>query len=363
MPALPPLAVDVREACRERRTGKGQWTLGFTAELMHRGMPLTLLADDGPLPANWEAYAERLTRLPGDGFTWHPRARGWLRRHSEMLYVSPTSYIVPAFPGPPVACMPVVHDLIAFRGEPHQRRAVAIERITLPRALQKARHVLAASDSTRRDLLARFSFLRHEDVTAVYAGPHAPSPAPNVSDGRTILCIATLCPRKNQLRLIQAYASLPESLRARWRLLLAGGRGWSDESIVRAAVSTPGVGWEKYVSDEEYEELLRTCAMFALPSLYEGFGMQILDALQRGIPVLTSDRGSLREVAGEAACIVDPESVDSIASGLRSILADPAYADELRAKGPAAAQRYSWAHTVDLFLGAAERAMSPSSML
>src|SRR5437764_28180 len=115
MSALPPLVIDVREACRERRTGKGQWTLGFATELLCRGVPLTLLADDGPLPKSWEAHAERLTRLPGDGFAWHLRARGWLRRHTEMLYVSPTSYIVPAFSGPPIACMPLVHDLIAFR--------------------------------------------------------------------------------------------------------------------------------------------------------------------------------------------------------------------------------------------------------
>ncbi len=113
--------------------------------------------------------------------------------------------------------------------------------------------------------------------------------------------------------------------------------------------------WQPYVPDEIYEQLLHTCTLFALPSLYEGFGMQILDALQRGIPVLTTNRGSLAEVAGAAACIVDPESVPSIAAGIEKILRNRDYRNELRRAGPEAAQRYSWARTADLFLSVTER--------
>jgi len=172
----------------------------------------------------------------------------------------------------------------------------------------------------------------------------------NHPDGKTILCVATLCPRKNQLRLIEAFKLLPEKLRSTSRLILAGGRGWFDQPIVDAAASTENVQWLDYVSDEEYERLLSTCTVFAYPSLKEGFGIPALDALQRGVPVLTSDRSSLPEVAGSAALYVDPESVESIAQCLEILLTNDMMRGMLAEAGPVQATKFSWKRTVDLFL-------------
>src|SRR5205807_2223517 len=103
----------------------------------------------------------------------------------------PTSLIVPALAGPRMACLPIIHDLIAFRGEPHDRKAMLTERLLMARALRKARHICAISDSTKQDLLNRFAFLSPTNVTAIYAGPHRQNPPHHVSDGKTILCVAT----------------------------------------------------------------------------------------------------------------------------------------------------------------------------
>lgn len=271
------------------------------------------------------------------------------------MFLSPTSTIVPSILPSSVACIPVVHDLIAFRREPHDRKARILEWLTLRRALRRALHVCAVSESTKRDLLGRYPFLQEQDVSVIYAGPFEIDPPGNSAEEKTIFCPATLCPRKNQLRLIQAYALLPGALRAQYTLLLTGGRGWHDHAIVDLARRTKGVVWEGYVSPERYITLLSTCTVLALPSLYEGFGMQILDALQRGVPVLTSDRGSLPEVTGACAVLVDPQSVESIADGLRRILTDTELRKNLRASGPKQAASFSWKRSTDLFLDALKR--------
>ncbi len=346
------IAIDVREACMPRPTGKGQWTRGLVTQLLNLGERLTLLSDC-ELPVDWQGSEIQSPVIKGKGFLWHLRAASFLRRSSDIrFYLSTTSYIVPSLLGRAFPCVPVVHDLIAFRREPHDCKATFIECLTLRRTVRHARHVLTVSESTKRDLLERYKWLPPERVTSVFGGPLKQDPTFNESDGRTILCVATLCPRKNQLRLIKAFMSLPPDVRDGYMLILAGARGWGDGKILQLAQKLGPVRWLQYVSDSEYEKLISRCTVFALPSLYEGFGMQILDAMQRGAPVLTSDRGSLKELAGEAACIVDPESIESIAAGLRRLLTDPAYCIQCRVKGSDIASRYSWRRTADLMLNA-----------
>lgn len=347
------IAIDVRAALVPHPTGKGQWVRGFVTELLSHSVPLLLLSDT-PISSAWRRpHVESLVRSPG--LLWHfSMARALRKRRAEILFFAPTSFIVPFLVGECVRTIPLVHDLIAFRGEPHDRKAQFIERLTLGRALRNAEHICVISEATKRDLLARFPFLKQDAISVLFAGPFMFSPPPNHPDGRTILTVGTLCPRKNQLRLIRAFALLPEEMRARTSLVLAGGRGWHDDEIVQSAAKTPGVEWRGYVSDDDYARLLDTCTVFAFPSLYEGFGMPVLDALQRGIPVLTSRRGSLPEVAGDVAHYVDPEDEKSMAQGLETLLRDEALRSRLRTGGPGQAQKFTWRKTVDLFLSAVQ---------
>lgn len=340
------IVFDAREAFSDRKSGKGQWASGLIGELSRREIRLTLLGDvrSPAIPG--------LVRLPA-GIRWHFAALRYLRNAEGVdCYVSPSSFIVPALLPGATRSVLVVHDLIAFRGEPHDRKATILEKLFLARAMRKASAVCTLSESTKQDLVKRFPQTPMHSIHVVYAGPALENPPVRQSDGQTILCVATLCPRKNQLRLIRAYAALPPDLRERSRLVLAGGRGWQDSEILRMAANTKGVEWIGYVSDADYQQLLSTCEIFALPSLYEGFGMQILDALQRGIPVLTSERGSLKEVAGSAAAFVDPESERSIGAGLAALLEEEELRTSLEKSGPVQARQFTWKRTADLFLEA-----------
>lgn len=351
------LLIDAREALLSRPAGKGRWTRAFLRELTKRsGSECTLLVRD--LTACARMFPQsRAEVINGRGISWHFRAARRAKELRPDFYVSPTSYIVPWILGRQIATAVVVHDLIAFRKEPHDFRATFIERSCLPRVTRTAAKLFTASEATKRDLCSHFPMLPEAHVSPLFAASNV-DPLPRVPDGRTILCVATLCPRKNQKRLIQAFAALPDDLRARSSLVLAGGRGWHDEEIVRLAQQTAGVEWIGYVDDARYRELLRTCQIAALPSLYEGFGMQVLEALACAVPVLTSDRGSLREVAGSAAHIVDPESVSSISEGLRQLLTDAELRDQLAQAGPRRAAQFTWKRTVDLFLEGLQQSLA-----
>ena len=346
------IAIDVREACRGKRTGKGQWTYGFVSELLQRGAIDVVLLTDQELPRRWQAYSSKMLKFP-HGFPWHLKAAKALKEiHNLDCYLSPTSYIVPSIVGKKMRVVPVIHDLIAFMHEPHDKKATLIERCLLRRTLKCAAHVCTVSENTKKDILKRYSFLTSQKVTPIFAGPMHEDEVLNNPDSKTILCAGTLSPRKNQLRLIQAYQKLPHALKYQYRLLLVGDRGWKDAKIIQAVRETEGVEWRGHVSDDEYEALMRSCAVLALPSLYEGFGLQLLDALKRGVPILTSKRGSIPEVVGDCAVFVNPEDTADIAHGLRRILTDEALRERLKTHGPEYAEQYSWQHSVDLFLQA-----------
>ena len=345
------IAIDVREACKEQRTGKGQWVFGFVSELLTRNHSLILL-NNAPLPKQWQENEQCRTKYLNPGWKWHLSAARYLQEQRKEIdvYISPTSYIAPSLLGSSIPCVPVVHDLIAFQREPHNAKAKWIERILLGRTIRCAHRVCTVSNATKLDLHKQYPSFPPSKAATVYAGPFTTEKQENVPDDHTILCIATLCPRKNQKRLIEAYAHLPQVLRLRYKLVLVGGRGWHDSDIVQLANKTTGVEYKGYCSQEECEELLKTCTVFAYPSLYEGFGMPILDAMKLGIPVVTSNRGSLKEVAGDAALTVDPTDTISIMKGLEEILTNTDLQNNLRAKGKKQADTFSWKKTVDLFL-------------
>lgn len=335
------IAMDTREAGNIHPTGKGIFAANILKELKHRGIPMEEYGGSG-------------------GFLWHLQCVGAIRKSKPDLYLSPTSFIVPWLLGRRTKTAVVIHDLIAFDNEPHDQKATMIERALLPRVLKTSRFILCVSKATKKDLLHRFPKTDASKITVIYEGPTMAKPitsnqqpsrrSSNQIDTPYILSIGTLCPRKNQLRLIEAFNMLPNSLRLRTRLILAGGRGWQDEEIVELAKKSQNVEWRGYVSDDELTELLAGAAALAYPSLKEGFGLPILDAMALGVPVLTSNFGSMKEVAGDAALFIDPFSVESIAKGLQRLVLDADLRDALITKGKERAKLFSWEKTVDLMI-------------
>jgi glycosyltransferase involved in cell wall biosynthesis len=161
-----------------------------------------------------------------------------------------------------------------------------------------------------------------------------------------ILSVGAIQRRKNTTRLVEAF----EQLDSGWKLVLAGSCGFeSQETLERIArsprkhdIQVPG-----YVTAPELEKLYRRAAIFAFPSLDEGFGMPILDAMARGVPVLSSNVSAMPEVAGDAGLLVDPRDVASIADGLRRLTADSALRDTLVRAGIARAKDFTWETAVE----------------
>jgi glycosyltransferase involved in cell wall biosynthesis len=167
-----------------------------------------------------------------------------------------------------------------------------------------------------------------------------------------VLCPATLEPRKNQVRLIRAYRQVaPDVPHA---LVLAGPDGWSVDEV-KSEIARPGPGTivrTGPLQAEDLDAVYRGADAVAYPSLYEGFGLPVIEAMQRGVPVLGSTTPAVAETAGDAAVLVEPDDVASIAEGLARVLTDASLRDDLIAKGRARASDVSWSATARATLDA-----------
>ncbi len=216
----------------------------------------------------------------------------------------------------------------------------------------------ARTAAERSDLIiavSRFTAGQVQDLLKVEAArirvvPHgatpATAPAQPATRDRMILFVGALQRRKNIVRLVEAF----EETAPGWKLVLAGSLGFGAEEILariqrsprKADIRTPG-----YVPGITLEELFQRASVFAFPSLDEGFGMPVLDAMARGVPVLTSNASALREVSGGAALLVDPSDVASIAAGLRRLTGDQTLRDELIRKGLERSKEFNWEKAVE----------------
>ena len=261
----------------------------------------------------------------------------------------------------------LVYDLVTFHPEYRpQRRARIIERATLPFAVREADAIAAISEATAADLRARFPAASGKtEVTPLAAADRFATDPGDVGAvlerhglaAPYVLAVGTLEPRKNLPRLIEAFAVLPPELRDRHELVLVGAAGWeTDETLAAIAGHRHLVRQLGHVPDADLPALYRGASLFAYPSLYEGFGLPVLEAMAAGAPVLTSDVSSLPEVGGDAVLYCDPRDVASIRDGLVAGLTDRARVEALAARGRERAAGFSWGRFAAEVLALTERA-------
>jgi glycosyltransferase involved in cell wall biosynthesis len=260
-----------------------------------------------------------------------------------------------------LACPNVVtvHDL-SFWSEPGtvEQPRRAYYRFIVPRSLRRAARILTNSKATAEEVAVRFPDLRDRITVTRFGTPSWVWRRPEVTPARAaaapFLFVGTLEPRKNLPRLLAAYRLFLDRCGAGSEghvapdLVLVGAEGWRQSSLKNPIQELRGcrkVRWEGYCGHARLWELYSSARALLLPSLQEGFGFPILEAMAAGLPVLTSNRGAMKEVAGEAALLVDPESVEDLARGLTRLWSDGDLLISLSRRGRERARLFSWEGT------------------
>jgi len=245
-----------------------------------------------------------------------------------------------------------IHDMTAWsHPEMHTAATVLADQRFAANIIKPARGIITPSESSRKDAIERLG-LNPDRVRAIHHGiseAYFESPDPERArkhfklDKPYILFVSTIEPRKNLPRLLDAYEGLPASVREEYDLVIAGPRGWSSENtMLRLSLAGQSVRYLGYVPEEYLPSLTAGASVFAYPSLYEGFGFPIAQAMATGTPVITSNVSSLPEVAAGAALLVDPLSTTELRDALQRVLTSTSLADQLATKGRERAKHFSW---------------------
>ena len=352
------IAIDAR-ALLPQATGIATYTRGIATALAARPDTSVGLFTPRRLPGGenggpWSVHADAHPA----GMVWaqttlSSRARGW---GADALLAALTIGPV-ASSGPPFVS--VVHDLTAWTNpEWHARRTIVGFVPLWERTAERAARFLCVSEATARELVARYpetaSRVRvaRNGLDAGFSpgggpdGPDAEQTRRQHSAGeRFILYLGTLEPRKNVERLVLACERLWSKRRSRPDLVLAGGIGWKSAPLLRRIGRSPyrdKIHLTGYASRETARELYRAAEAFVYPSLAEGFGLPVLEALASGVPVVASTDPALVEVAGDAALYAPARDVAELARQIERALEETSTRDRLRLAGPGRAAGFTW---------------------
>jgi glycosyltransferase involved in cell wall biosynthesis len=323
------VAIDVSPLL-QTRAGTARYLNGLLRELCGR--------DDVEVSTRSFGGDDRLSTLLRDG-VWYPFVVG-REQAADVLHC-------PTYRGPMRARVPLVvtvHDLAVLRHpQTFNRWTRAYSPRVVPRVLRAAQRVIAVSEFTRRELVELLGVPEDRIHVVPNAVDEEFTPEGPAEQGEYVLAVGTLEPRKNLDRLVEAVRRTDTELR------IVGARGWGG-----VEVGGNGVRWLGEVSDAELARLYRGAACVAYPSLYEGFGIPVLEAMACGAPVVTTRGTAMEEVANGAAVLVDARDPAEIAAGIIRAVAER---NQLVARGLERARAFRWdavaAATVDVYREAA----------
>lgn len=354
------MGVDGRELQQGVRTGIGRYVREVLCAASERewecvvyarpdadlqGLPLNIVYK--PVPPVWTQWWDQV-RLPRQ-----------LREDGISVFLSPY------YKGPVMASCPVVltiHDLF-FIGYPGQRRPAYDALMTGLGKLyaRRASAIIADSEYSKRSIMSQLG-VDADKITVIPVAlgrdfrPRALTPSDSAKYGLRspyILYVGNFKPHKNVPRLLEAYAALPASLRAVYQLVLAG----SDEErrpVLHALANRLGVGdrvvFPGLIADEDLSAIYSGCALFVLPSLYEGFGLPALEAMACGAAVAAANRTAIPEVVDQAALLFDPEQVGEMTRVMQRGITETGLREQLRDRGLARARTFSQGRTSGLVL-------------
>jgi len=252
--------------------------------------------------------------------------------------------------------------------EVHGRMNVWHHRYALPAILRRADRIITISECSKQDIVRIYGVPEHKITVTLLAAdssyrpdpPGVPSAAITALPGPYILNVGTLEPRKNLDGLLQAFARAKKK-GIPHKLVVTGAKGWGESRIaalVKSLELADSVIFTGFIDDADLPHLYSGADFFVYPSLYEGFGLPVLEALSCGTPTITSAVSSLPEVAGDAALQVDPRSEAELSAAILQLAGDAVLRQNLRAKGLAQAGTFSWERTVRETLRVYEEVLS-----
>lgn len=343
--------------------GIGRYTLELVQGMQSRLDPKALLFYRA---GDWVAdpAALMVRQKPALAARFAGRVRRTLRGRKvraslpDLLFHGPNYFLPPNV----VAGVATVHDLSALRfPEMHPPDRVAQFTKEFEASLSRARHLITDSEAVRQEVINVLGW-PEDRVTSIPLGvderfliraPDSLEPALSrlgLVAGRYLLCVSTIEPRKRLDALMTAYRQLPHRLQERYRLVIAGGKGWRSDALHDAIQRAQREGWLMYlgfVAEETLPALYSGARAFAFPSVYEGFGLPVLEAFASGAPVVTSNHASLSELASSAALLVDPDDPHALADALAQALEDESWRSVAVKQGLMIAARHTWAACCD----------------
>jgi glycosyltransferase involved in cell wall biosynthesis len=361
------IGIDASRAFRSLRTGTERYSLEIMRHLLRLPAAAVhewrLYVDDSSVDEACNAFLQscaapvEIRRLHARPMWTHRAlAREVVAQAPDLLFV-PAHVIPLRFPAQLPPSVVAVHDLgYHYWPEMHTRWQRIHLELSTRWSVSAAARVICVSQATADDVQAIYGVDRQK-IAVVHEGVNVMSTvaASNVTSTliavrygleRPYACfIGTIQPRKNLARLLQAYALLLDHHAVAWDLVMAGKPGWYSESLVSLADELGlrrRVHFLGYVPDEDVGTLLADACFFCFPSLYEGFGLPVLEAQDVGVPVLTANNSSLPEVAGDAALLVDPTDVEAIADAMLRLSKDESLRQQLIAAGHENVKRFSW---------------------
>jgi len=343
----------------EQQAGVGKFTTNLMRALIEvdKKNRYVLCAFGDPLRMKSDEFKIKFTWIPRKVYMGLWKVLGieipynWLSGKAD-VYFFPNFIKLPTSIGKSIIA---IHDLAFIKfPETTEPKNLIFLRKYLKSSVESSDHIVVISESTKKDVIEELG-VRNEKITVVpLALPEEIRKNPSTYEisaikdkfglDKYILFVGTLEPRKNLPRLIQAFEGL-SSKYPELKLVLVGKRAWGVEQLDNAVANSPvkqKIIFPGYLKDTELSAIYSAASVFAFPSLYEGFGMPILEAFSYGVPIVTSNVSSMPEVAGDAALLINPLDVRELIGAIDKLLSDHGFKENLIKKGKLQLRNFSW---------------------